>query len=311
MLVGDEVRRLRVVRRVEDRLDVTAVAQHELAVPAQQLRGAVCAVPRDDVVGVAGDDEAVARDLAEVDRGAEHVERALDEPVGQVQVEEVGVQPGRQPCGVVVPVEDVEGGWVLAQQVVVDPVVPHEVVGAQPGEDPGHVVAGEDAGPHRPCPRRLDGSSRGEGGDRGLGPRVEPGDEERRRVHELRRAGGGEVAEHRGQCDASGADAHGVGVVGPGDVAGDVDGLEDCGGVGVEVPVALLGRRVAPAEREVGDAGGDRALDEAAAGRQIGDVVLVDLRRDDHERSLVDPPSGLLVLDQLEHLGAVHDRDRG
>ncbi len=101
-----------------------------------------------------------------------------------------------------------------------------------------------------------------------------------------------------------------VGVVGPGDVAGDVDGLEARGGVGVEVPVALLGRRVAPADREVRDARGDRALDEAAAGRQVGDVVLVDLRRDDHERSLVDPRRRLLVLDQLEHVGAVYDLTR-
>ena len=67
--LGDEVRRLRVVRRVEDGLDVAAVAQHEAAVAAQHLGGPVGAVPRDDVVGVAGDDEGVAGDLAEVDRG--------------------------------------------------------------------------------------------------------------------------------------------------------------------------------------------------------------------------------------------------
>ena len=48
------------------------------------------------MVGVAGDHEAVAAHLAEIDWRSEHLERALDEPVGQVQVEEVGVQPGRE-----------------------------------------------------------------------------------------------------------------------------------------------------------------------------------------------------------------------
>ena len=169
----------------------------------------------------------VAHDLAEVDRRAEHVERALDETVGQVEVEEVGVQPGRQARRVVVPEEDVERRRVLAQQVVVDPVVPHEVVGAQPREDLGHVVAGEHTRPQRPRPRRLDGSSGRQGGDRGLGTGVEPGDEERRRVHEARLPGGGEVTEQRGERDAAGAEADGVGVVGAGDVAGDADRVED------------------------------------------------------------------------------------
>ena len=81
--LGDEVRRLRVVGRVEDGLDVATVAEHEGAVAAHHLGRPVGGVPRDEVVGVAGDDEGVAGDLAQVDRGAQHVEGALDEAVGE------------------------------------------------------------------------------------------------------------------------------------------------------------------------------------------------------------------------------------
>ena len=132
-------------------------------------------------------------------------------------------------------------------------------------------------------------------------------------MHQVRVAGGGEVAEQRGERDAAGAEPDGVDVVAAGDVAGDVDRLEDSGRVGVEVPVALLGGRVAPAHREVRDAGGDGALDQAATGREVGDVVLVDLGGHDDERPRVDLRRRLVVLDQLEHVAAVHDvagRDR-
>jgi hypothetical protein len=68
-----------------------------VALTTEQLGGAVRAVPRDEVVGVAGDHEAVTAHLAEIDWRSEHLERALDESLGQVQVEEVRVQPGRRP----------------------------------------------------------------------------------------------------------------------------------------------------------------------------------------------------------------------
>jgi hypothetical protein len=64
---------------------------------------------------------------------------------------------------------------------------------------------------------------------------------------------------------------------------------------------------VAPAQREVRQAGRDGGFDEAAPRCEIGDVVLVDLRRDDHQRAPVDLRRGLVVLDQLEQLGAVYD----
>jgi len=56
------------------------------------------------------------------------------------EVQQVAMQRGGQARVVVVPVQDVEGRRFLAQQVVVDPVIPDQVIGAHPGEDLGHVA---------------------------------------------------------------------------------------------------------------------------------------------------------------------------
>ena len=58
----------------------------------------------------------------------------LGERIFEIQVEKVTVQSGRQVGRVVVPVQDVEHGRTVTEQVVVDPVVPDQVVGTQPGE---------------------------------------------------------------------------------------------------------------------------------------------------------------------------------
>ena len=57
--------------------------------------------------------------------------------------------------------------------------------------------------------------------------------------------------------------------------------VEHRAGVGVEPPVGVALVRVAPGDREHLLAGADGVLDHAAAGREVGDVVLVDHRRDD------------------------------
>ena len=126
-----------------------------------------------------------------------------------------------------------------------------------------------------------------------------------------RLTGGGEVAEQARHGDRAGAHADHVGIVAAGDLTGGLDRLLAGGDVGVEVPVALGGGGVAPADREIGHAGADQVLDEAAAGGEVGDVELVDLRRDRDERSRVRRLAGRRVLDELEHLAAVHDLARG
>ena len=96
--------------------------------------------------------------------------------------------------------------------------------------------------------------------------------------------------------------------VGAGDGQGGVDGVEDRLPVGVEVPVAMSGVRVPPGDHEDLLAALDEVLDEAAARREVGDVELVDHRRD-HEQRAGPHRRGLRrVLDQLEHLGAQYHR---
>ena len=54
----------------------------------------------------------------------------------------------------------------------------------------------------------------------------------------------------------------------------------------------------------------EQPFDQAPPGRDIEDVVLVDRRRHEQQRHLVDLFSGGPVLDQLEHLVVEHDRTR-
>ncbi len=86
--------------------------------------------------------------------------------------------------------------------------------------------------------------------------------------------------------------------------------LQDCGGIGVEVEVALLDVRVAPGDHEHLLALLDQPLDQAAPGREVEHVVLVDRRRRDQQRHLANLRGLRLVLDELEHLGAQHHRAR-
>ena len=65
------------------------------------------------------------------------------------------------------------------------------------------------------------------------------------------------------------------------DPAGDGEGLLGLLDVAQEVPLALLGARVAPADREHLLSLRDGVLDQTAAGGEVEDVVLVDLRHYD------------------------------
>src|SRR5260370_40296096 len=74
-------------------------------------------------------------DLRHVDGGAEHRGRAgSNERVRQSGLDESAVQGGGHAGGVRIPEQHVEGRWLAALQVVVDPVVPDQVVRPEPGE---------------------------------------------------------------------------------------------------------------------------------------------------------------------------------
>src|SRR5208283_5664876 len=65
-----EERRPLVARRIDDALNVAARAEDEFAAAAEDVCRRVARLPGRDVVGDTGDDEAVARDLGEIDRRA-------------------------------------------------------------------------------------------------------------------------------------------------------------------------------------------------------------------------------------------------
>ncbi len=144
-----------------------------------------------------------------------------------------------------------------------------------------------------------------ERGDRGAIAEVQQRDRVRHAVHAVV-TDRGQVVEQRGGDDAARAEAHDVDVGAAGDLARSVDGGEHPAGVGVEVPRALLGGRVAPAEQEHLDALAGRVLDEAAPGAQVEEVEAADRRRDEDQRALVHLLGGGLVLHDLAHLVALH-----
>src|SRR5215212_4812887 len=101
--------------------------------------------PGDDVVSLGPDGVDVALDPAQIDGTTLYLYLAwLYEVVLQVgvtQVETVGVAGHAR--AVRVPVQEVEGGGLLAEEVVVDDVRPDQVVGAQQVEHVGHLAVVE------------------------------------------------------------------------------------------------------------------------------------------------------------------------
>src|SRR5262245_65047745 len=69
----DEVFALGAALRIDQRLDMSARAEHEFVVAAESARHPVPVPPRGDVVVETGDDEFVALDLRDVDGNAENV----------------------------------------------------------------------------------------------------------------------------------------------------------------------------------------------------------------------------------------------
>ena len=177
--------------------------------------------PRREVVGLATDHEAVGGDPPEVDGYAEHGGVARRDELLAIDSSR---KSACSSAGIRVVSafqdEDVEGRRLLAQQVVVDPVVPDQVVGPQPGEDLGQrprrpgsrrrrdiaIAASAAAVHHAPAVPALAWSST-------VTARVERG-------QPVLRAGGGQVCRGHGGDDAAGAGAEAAGLVGAGDLAG-------------------------------------------------------------------------------------------
>src|SRR4051794_423092 len=120
---------VRVSGRVDDTMYVPIRVQQEFTPLAQPLRTSISTLPCGDVVRDPGHDEHGAAHVLEGYRLAEHSQRTgARQRVVEHKVEVVAVQPSSQPRGVAIPVENVEGRRLLTKQVVVNPVVPNEIV---------------------------------------------------------------------------------------------------------------------------------------------------------------------------------------
>jgi len=98
------------------------------------------------VIVHAGHAETVDGDFLQVDRSAAHFQPArMTQRVVLEEVQQVAMKRCRQARVVIVPVEDVERRWLLAQQVVIDEVIPDQIVGAHPGKNPGHIATFQNA----------------------------------------------------------------------------------------------------------------------------------------------------------------------
>jgi hypothetical protein len=244
-------------------------------------------------------------DRGQVDRSAEDGHRArLGDSVVLEDLQELGVQRGREGGPVGVPGQDVEGGQIPVGQPLVDDVGEDQVVGAHPGEHRAEARGRQNAPLAQRARSHRQQSGPQEGAEQGRAVEVEHRDGVPGAVHPAV-AERGEVVEDRRHDDAAGAEAHRVHVGGPGDLAGDVDRRERGAGVGVQVPVRRGLPGVAPADHEHRDALAHRVLDEAAPLGQVEEVVTADRRRDHDERPLAHLRRAGRVLDQFEGLLAV------
>ncbi|MNF70171.1 hypothetical protein D3C84_520720 [compost metagenome] len=281
-----------------------AARQHEFDFATEQLRRLVAGLPRGDVVAGACQGIDVGRDLLEVDGRAAHFQCiGAGQWVAFEHFDQVAVERRGQPGGVVVPEQDVEHRRLVAQQVVVDPVVPDQVVGAHPGEDFRHVAAFQYAGLIRMPFGGLEGLLVDEQGHVAVQGRVEHADQQGQGV-DLVLADRGVVAQQRGAGDAAGAGAENVHVLAAGDGRDDVDRFLERFDVGRQAPLALFLGRVAPADDEGLQVAAQAVARQAFFRAQVEHVELVDLWWYHQQRTLVHLLGGGAVLDQFQHVVA-------
>src|SRR5471032_2048907 len=138
------------------------------------------------------------------------------------EVQQVAVKGRGQAGVVVVPVENVERRRFLAQQVVVDPVVPDQVVGPHPGEDPRQVTTVEYTLLVGAALGRLQGLFVGEQGGRAVQLAVEQADQVGGAGYPAQLPLGQQVALQGGDGQAAGAGAHQIDLAAGGDRPADV-----------------------------------------------------------------------------------------
>ncbi|KPC03389.1 Uncharacterized protein AC506_1899 [Pseudomonas syringae pv. maculicola str. M6] len=295
--------------RVENALHMAAVGQHETPVAAQQQGRAVHRVPWRDVIVDAGDAEAVYRDFLQVDwRTADFQPTGMTERVVLEEVQQVTVQRGGEARGVVVPVQNVERRRRFAQQIIVDPVRPDQVIGAHPGKYPAHLAAFQYAS--------LVGAALGgfqclfidEQRGRAIDLAVQQADHVGRAGNTACLAFDLQVAQQRGDGQTACASAHQIDLTRAADRPADIHRLLGRLDITGQPPFAMTDIRVAPTDDECRQAVLEGVLHKAVGRAEIEDVVLVDLRWHDQYRSAELLLAHRPVLDQFEHFVTEHHR---
>src|SRR5471030_619632 len=133
-------------RRVDHPGDMPRGSDHKALGPAQQVGAGVGAAPRHDVVVMGGEDVRRRLDGSQVEFDPAAIQFAGFQVVLQVGVAQVpAIHRAGQVGAVVVPEQQVQRDWLQALEVLVDVVVPPQVIGAQQREGVAHVLALEQA----------------------------------------------------------------------------------------------------------------------------------------------------------------------
>ena len=249
-------------------------------------------------------------DLAQIDLLAAHRQLAgLDQVVLMVGIAQVpGVHGTGQVGGIAVPVQQIERRRRFAFQIIAHHVVPHQIVGPQKREGGSQVATLHQAALPQLFLAVLNEGFVDEQIQNAGVLEIKQRGKQRSAGYRLL-AFGRQHSQRRGQNSAADAEAQCVDGFGAGDLLHHVDGF-DRGLLDVVIPSlrAQGGIRVAPTHDEGAMALRHGVTNQRVLGLQVQNIELVDARRNQQKRLLVDLGGERLVLDQLKQLVLKHHR---
>src|SRR5712692_5142425 len=130
-----EVLRLRITGWTYQCLHMAARVEHELRIAAEKPRRSMTRAPSDDMVRLTAHDVHVPGKVAQPDRRSENLgPRTIYQRIVQQQFKKIRMELRGQIGRIGVPVQNIECRRLLAHQVVVDPVMPDQIVRSEPRE---------------------------------------------------------------------------------------------------------------------------------------------------------------------------------
>src|SRR5215210_3715480 len=309
----DPVSALALGGRVDHARDVAAIGKGEAGLGVGELPDLPRRVPRDDVVLLGPNRVDLTLYLAEIYGPALylHLARLYEVvlEVGVAEVEAVGV--ARHARAVCVPVQEVEGWGLLAQEVVVDNVSPDQLARAQEVEHVGHLAVIQVAALHHGLLHELDLRLVYEHRRVPDVGEVLQRDHEGRGVEGVLVAACGEPGLRDREQRPTDAVADRVHLLRAGYLPDDLGGGEGTlRHVVLELGLLHRGVGVLPGDHEDREALFHEVPDHALLVRKVEDVVPVNPGRQEYYGRLVDLLGRGLVLDELDEIVAVDDLAR-